>query len=249
MIRNKTREEIKIMVEAGKKLRKVVNKLKKVLKSGITTNEINKKAEELILKEGGYPSFKRVKNYCWAICTPINEQIVHTPPSSRKLIKGDLLTVDIGLEYKGYNVDYATSCLIEKKDKKIEHFLRVGRLALKKAIEKAIIGNYLGHISQAIEEELKKNHYFVNRYLVGHGIGKELHEEPLVPGFLDKPINQTLKLTEGLALAIEVIYAMGSDQIAYEKNNSWSIVTKDKSLSACFETTIIITKKEPLILV
>lgn len=249
MVYYKGEEEIKVMVEAGKKLRKVIYELKKILKSGITTNEINKKAEELILKEGGYPSFKRVKNYYWAVCTPINEQIVHTPPSSRELRKGDLLTIDIGLEYKGYNVDYAESFLIEKKDKKIKHFLEVGRLALKKAIKKAIVGNYLGHISQAIEKELKKNFYYVNRYLVGHGIGKELHEEPLVPGFLDKPINQTLKLTDGLALAIEVIYAMGSNEIDYEKNNSWSIITKDKSLSACFETTIIITKKKPLILV
>ncbi len=237
------------MIEAGRKLRKVVNELKKLLKAGITTNEINQKAEKLILKEGGYPSFKRVKNYHWVICTPINEQIVHTPPSSRKLVKGDVLTIDIGLEFQGYHVDYAESFLIEKQDQQIEHFLEVGRLALKKAIDKAIVGNYLGHISQAIEEEVKKNNYFVNRYLVGHGIGKKLHEEPLVPGFLDKPITQTLRLSEGLALAIEVIYAMGSDQIAYEKDNHWSIITKDKSLSACFETTVIITKRSPLILV
>lgn len=250
MIKLKTEEEMLLMVEVGRRLRKVVEQLKKEIKTGVSTVYLNKRAETLIKEQGGYPSFKRVKGYHWAICTPINEQIVHTPPSNRRLKEGDLLTIDIGLEYKGYHSDYAESFLIgDTKDKAKERFLEIGRKALTKAISQAKIENYIGDISSAIEKVITEAGYFIIKSLVGHGIGKKLHEDPFVPGFLNRPREKTPLIKKGLALAIEVIYSQGTEKMIYEDKDKWSIVTADRSLSACFENTVIIDKKGPLILV
>lgn len=249
MINLKTNEEIKIMIEGGKKLKKVVDLLIKQIKPGIKTKEIDKIAEKLIINEKGEPSFKKVKDYYWTTCLPVNEQAVHTPPNDRVLKDGDLLTVDIGMYYKGFHTDYATSFIVgEKKDEKIEKFLEAGKKALEKAISKAKINHRLGDISETIEKEIKSYGYFVLKELTGHGIGKKLHEDPYVFQFLNKKKEKTMVLKEGLVLAIEVIYAFSTEEIAYEKNNNWSILSKDRSLTACFEKTIAITEKKTLVL-
>mgnify|MGYP005850463633 CR=1 FL=1 len=250
MIKLKTKEEITLIKEAGKRLRKVVNQLKKEIEVGITTNYINEKAQNLIKKYGGYPSFKTVKGYKWAICVPINEQIVHTPPSERSLKRGDLLTIDIGLYYQGYHSDYAETILIDD-DNNLEkkRFLQIGKFALKRAINQVKIGNYIGDISNEIEKTITKSGYFIIKSLVGHGIGRKLHEDPIVPGFVSEEREKTSLIKEGLVLAIEVIYSQGTENMIYEDKQKWSIITADKSLSACFENTVIATKKGPLIIV
>jgi len=249
MIDYKTEEEIKIMSEGGKKLKQIVERLIKFVKPGITTLAIENEAQRLIKEEKAEVSFDKVEGYQFATCLPVNEQIVHTPPSERVLKKGDLLTIDIGLYYQGFHTDCAKTMVVGEEEKgEIKRFLDTGREALKKAIEKIKVGGYLGEVSKTIEAIIKKNGYFVIKKLTGHGIGKDLHEDPFVFGFLDRPVEKTLKIKAGLVLAVEVIYSMGTEEMAFEKDNNWSIVTKDGSLSSCFEKTVAVTKNGVLIL-
>ncbi len=249
MIHLKTEEEIKIMKEGGKRLKNIVREFMPTIRAGMTTKEIDEKAESLIGKYGGEPSFKKVPGYHWTICIPINEQVVHTPPSKRRLANGDIVTVDIGMFYKGFHTDYADTIVVgENNNHKIFHFLETGKKALYKAIDQARAGNRIGHISQTIEQEIYGNGYKVVKELTGHGIGRGLHEDPYVFGFLDVPLEKTVRIRPGLVIAIEVIYSMGSEQFEYEKESEWSVITKDKSLSACFEHTVAITEEETLIL-
>lgn len=248
MIKLKSEEEIRIMQEGGKRLKRVVKSLLPHVKPGISTQEVDKQADRLIIKEGAEPSFKRVKGYKWSTCLCINEQIVHTPPSERIIQEGDVFTLDIGLYYQGYHTDYAITFQVGRKDPKTEEFLQVGKKTLQKAIDKVRPDHYLGEVSQTIEKELKKANLHVAKELTGHGIGHDLHEDPFVPGFLDKPIEKTYKMRMGLVIAVEVIYAKGTDEITYENGSSWSIVTADGSLSACFEHTVAILGRKTLIL-
>ncbi|NTU73756.1 type I methionyl aminopeptidase [Candidatus Roizmanbacteria bacterium] len=250
MIELKTPEEIKIMAESGKRLHESVQELLPKIKAGITTYEIDKEAERLIRKNGAEPSFKRVKGYNWTVCVPINEQIVHTRPSKKRIVKdGDLFTLDIGAYYQGFHSDYATSFVVgDSIDPGIDRFLKVGKQTLDKAIEKAKTGHYIGEISKTIQEEIYGNGYFIHKELTGHGIGRELHEDPFVPGFLDRPVEKTYKMRPGLVIAIEIIYSMGTEKIAYEQGDDWSIVTRDGSLAACFEHTVAISDKNTCIL-
>jgi len=219
-----------------------------LIKPGITTKEIDNKAELLIKKNKAEPSFKKVKGYFWSTCLSVNEQIVHTPPSLRVLKDTDVLTVDIGLCFNGYNTDYAITFPIKISNNKTDLFLLTGKKTLYKAIKKVKKGNYIGDISQVIQNEIEGNGYSIVPELTGHGIGKNLHEDPFVPCFLDVPIKETYRMTDGLVLAIEVIYTMKKGKMEYEKGSDWSIVTSDKSLSACFEHTVAITNKGSVIL-
>lgn len=249
MIHYKTEEEIQIMTECGAKLREAVRLLLPTVKVGQTTQEIDKRAEKLILSQGAEISFNKVKGYSWSTCLPINEQVVHTPPGTRVLKKGDVLTIDIGAYYRGFHTDYATTFVVGgTADPKIEKFLKVGKDTLDKAIEQARVNNHLGDISRVIEEGIYSNGYHIMEQLTGHGVGRELHEDPFVPGYLDKSVEKTLKIRNGLIVALEVIYSMGTEHIANEKGDNWSIVTADGSLSACFEHTVAITDKNTFIL-
>lgn len=249
MINLKSKQEIEIMTEGGKRLRNVISELIPTIKPGITTKEIDVRAENLIKKEGGESSFKKVKDYYWTTCLPINEQIVHTIPSSRIVKKGDILTVDVGFFYKGFHTDYAITMVVGRKETKDEKkFLDSGKKALSRAIDKARVGNHIGEISTQIEKTITGDGYHIVKQLTGHGIGRILHEEPYVPGYLDRPIEETLKMKEGLVVAIEIIYSKGSEEIMMEKKSNWSLITVDRSLSACFEHTVAVTVNGPIIL-
>src|SRR3989339_135338 len=249
MVNLKSTQEIVIMAEGGRKLKNVVEDLLPLIRAGITTKEIDDRAEELIKKQGGESSFKTVPGYLFSICSPVNEQIVHTKPSNRVLNSGDVLTLDIGMLYKGWHTDYAITKVVggKSKDVAVNKFLKIGEDTLYLAIKEAKIGNRLGAISKVIEREVTGNGYFIIKELTGHGIGKKLHEDPYVFGFVDKPINKSLLIKKGLVIAIEIIYAMGTDKMIYEEDN-WSIITKDRSLSACFEHTVAVTDQGPIIL-
>lgn len=248
MIKLKTKQEIEIMKEGGRRLREVVRELVLQIKTGMKTVQIDKLAEELIRKQGGEPSFKRVPGYRWSTCLSINEQIVHTPPSDRVLRENDILTLDIGMFYRGFHTDFADTFPIGRTDNKNKSFLSTGKRALDLAVKKVRKGNKLGEISQTIEKEIAGNGYSIVKELTGHGVGRELHEEPNVPGFLDRPIERTLTINPGLVIAVEVIYALGNGAMEHEKNNDWSIQTADKSLSACFEHTVAVTESYTIIL-
>jgi methionyl aminopeptidase len=249
MVTLKSDKEVALMAEGGKKLKDVVRELLPMIREGVTTLEIDNKAEELIKAQGGKSSFMTVPGYTFTTCTPINEQIVHTKPSSRVLKNGDVLTLDIGMLYGGLHTDYAITKVVggKSKDEKINKFLKIGEETLYLAIKEAKIGNRLGNISEVIEREITGNGYFIIKELTGHGIGKKLHEDPYVFGFIDRPIKNTREIKKGLVIAIEIIYAMGTDIMVYEKDN-WSIITKDRSVSACFEHTVAVTDQGPVIL-
>lgn len=249
MIILKNDQEIAIMKEGGSRLRKVVSRLIPAIKVGMTTREIDDLATKLIKDIGAELSFNKVKGYHWATCLPINEQVVHTPPSDRKLVDGDVLTVDIGLYFQGYHSDYATTIIVgEKKDPDLVNFLKIGKKTLEKAIGQAVVGNRIGQISKAIEDNIYGSGFFILKDLTGHGIGRELHEDPYIFGYVSKSIDKTLLIRKGLVIAIEIIYSKGTEKIAYEKEGDWSIVTSDGSLSACFEHTVAVTDKGTLIL-
>lgn len=249
MIDYKTEEEIKIMAEGGAILKKVMGELLPQVKAGMTTKRVDEIATELIKKKGGDLSFNKVKGFHWATCLCVNEQVVHTPPSNRVLKDGDVFTIDIGVFLKGFHTDHATTIVVGgKTDSETEKFLRVGKETLDKAIAKAKKGNRLGDISKLIQDEIRGNGYFILKELTGHGVGRDLHEDPYVPGFLDRKIEKTLEIKEGLVIAIEIIYSKGTEEIAYEEGSDWSITSSDGSLTACFEHTVAITKAGTIVL-
>ena len=249
MITYKTDAEIEIMRAGGTKLKATMKQLVPQVRAGMTTNDINTLAEKYLHEQGAELSFNKVEGYKWAVCVPINEQVVHTPPTKRILKDGDMLTIDIGAYYQGFHTDYATTLVVGGKlTPKIDAFLKAGKEALELAIEQAHVGKRIGHISEAIEKKIVGAGYTIMKQLTGHGVGHELHEDPFIPGYVTKSIEKTMKLKPGMVLALEVIYSMGSAEIAYEEGQEWSIITADKSMSACFEHTIAITDKNTLVL-
>jgi len=249
MIRLKSAPELALMKTGGAMLADVLEVVGSHVRPGITTQELDKIAEEEIEKKGGTAGFKRVKGYNWASCMCVNEQVVHTPPSNAKLIDGDILTFDIGVFYKGFHTDAARTVIVgEATNKEHEDFLQSGREALLEGLKMVKKGNNIGHISQAIESVIKRDGYYIIKELTGHGVGRDLHEDPFIPGYVSAKISHTPAIVEGMALAVEVIYAMGCDDIGPEKGNSWSLITKDKSVSACFEDTIIVEHNNTSIL-
>jgi methionyl aminopeptidase len=246
-----TDQKIAAMREGGTVLGAILEELLEVAAPGIALLELEEIAQKRIKAAGMKPSFSTVADYRWATCLCVNDIIVHGIPTNYVLVEGDLLTIDIGLINRGYHTDTAWSKVIGNKGYKIPPevttFLDTGKQALQKAIEQARNGNRVGHISQTLQTIVEGAGYGIVRPLVGHGVGKTLHEEPQIPGFLKGAIEKTPKLTTGMTIAIEVIYSMGNPMVYYHEDG-WSIATRDHSLSAVFEQTIAITDTEPLIL-
>lgn len=248
MIILKTPEEIELMQQGGKKLRKIVQKLKSIIKEGITTNHIDQEAEKFIKEEGGESSFKRVPGYYWSTCLPVNDEIVHTPPSGRMLKEGDIVTLDIGIYYRGFHTDFADTYAIGKIPETRQNFLAVGKKALYETIKEVKFGNRLGQVSKTIEKAITSKGYAIVRELTGHGIGRGLHEDPSVLGFLDRKVEKTTRIENGLVIAVEIIYSMGKGDMMHDQKEEWSIKTVDGSLSACFEHTIAVMNGHTTIL-
>jgi methionyl aminopeptidase len=249
MIPIKTKEEIAIMTEGGKKLGLVMKEVLAGVEPGVMLSTLDKLAESLIIKAGGQSSFKMVKGYHWATCININQGVVHGIPGDYRIKSGDLFSVDIGLYYRGFHTDMARtvwmqnpkSCLpAGRPDILNPNFLEAGEKALKEAIRVVKQGNYLGQISRAIEQVIRQAGYEPVKELTGHGVGKNLHEEPMIPGFLAKDIRETPILKTGMTLAIEVIYAQKKPDLVI-KDDGWTIETEDGSLAGLFEDTIAIS--------
>ncbi|OGY23770.1 MAG: type I methionyl aminopeptidase [Candidatus Woykebacteria bacterium RBG_13_40_7b] len=246
MIYYKNSKEIEIMAEAGKIAAAALKFVLKKVKPGVSTLELDKTAEDLIIKSGGEPSFKKVRGYKYSICTTVNEEVVHGLPSDRVLQNGDIVGVDLGAYFQGYHSDVAETIPVgEMKNEKVLTFLKTGKEALKDAIREAKTGLHIGDISFAIQTRVEGAGFGVVRNLVGHGIGKALHEDPLVPGFGKRGEGPCLR--EGMVLAIEVIYNMGSPKVLL-REDGWTIKTADKSLSGLFERTVAVRNERPLIL-
>lgn len=239
----KTPQELEIMKEGGKISARVLDSVLAAAQPGISTLELDALAEKLILKAGGKPSFKGFDDYPFATCVNINEGIVHGLPTKRKLKAGDVLTVDLGVFYKGLHTDNART--VEVGSSKLEEFLAVGQKALEEAIKKCQVGKTVGDISHAIQTTVEKAGYNVVRELGGHGVGKNLHEPPFISEF-GSP-GEGPKLAVGMTLAIEVIYTSGSGKIEL-LDDGWTVITADGSLAGLFEHTVAVTKRGPIIL-
>ena len=208
MINLYTEKEIEIMAEGGKILAKIIKEVAKHAKIGTTTKELDKVAEDLIFRYGAKPAFKGFNNYPAVLCASVNEEVVHAIPNDRKLKEGDLLTLDLGINYKNYCTDMAITIGIGKIDKKFQKLIDVTEKSLELAIKQCKPGNRLGDIGFAIQSYVEKNGFNVIRDLVGHGIGKKVHEEPEVLNYGEKATGIVLK--PGMVIAIEPMNIVGS---------------------------------------
>lgn len=250
MITLKTKEEAAVMAKAGKVAAKILKQLQAASVPGVSTEELNQLAEEEIKKAGMEAGFKTVENYQFAICTTPNEAVVHGLPNSYQLKEGDLLSIDLGVMSKGLHTDTAISFEVKKGqsglvNKENDRFLKVGEKTLWKAIAMVKDGVRVGDISAVIQEGVEKEGYSIVKELTGHGVGRELHEDPLIPGFGKKGTGPILKA--GMTIAIEVIYTKGKAKIALLPDG-WTIVTANGSLAAVFEQTMLVTKRGPVVL-
>lgn len=248
MIISKTPDQIAVMREGGAKLGAILQKLLDKVQPGVSLMDIETLADGLIRQAGGEASFKTVKDYKWATCLCVNDVVVHGIPTEYVLKDGDLFTIDVGMLYKGFHTDTAWTKSIGSQNEEIRKFLKTGEDALWQAIAQAKEGNRVGHISQTIQRIIEGAGYGIVRTLVGHGVGRELHEAPQIPGFLKVPIEATPELVKDMTIAVEVIYAMGSGAVVYPNDDGWSIGTKDGSLSAVFEHSLAITDNDPFVL-
>ncbi len=243
----KSEEQIKIMAEGGAKLGAIKKALAAMVKEGVSSQVLEDKANELIEGSGGEASFKIVPGYHWVTCINVNSGVVHGIPSKEVVFKkGDLVSIDIGLFYKGFHTDTSVSVGINlsKEDQK---FLTAGRLALKDAISQALVGNRIFDISLAIEDTLEASGYTPVVALVGHGVGRNLHEEPAIPGFVSGARERSPEIVPGMTLAIEIIYAQGKPDVV-SLEDGWTIATRDGKIAALFEETVAVTRHGPLVL-
>ena len=249
MIKLKNDNEIDLIKQGGLILKAVFEDIKPAVIAGKKTKDIDDKIESIIVSHGGSPGFKKVPNYNFASCLCINDQVVHTPPSEQVLAEGDIFTIDCGVYFKGFHTDAADTFIVgDTKDRAKQVFLNAGKETLDHAIAQAHVGNRIGHISQTIDIKIKQTGYSIIKELTGHGIGRDLHEDPMIPGFLNEPIENTPQIVPGMVLAIEVIYAEKSERIKSEEGSRWSLVTEKNDISACFEATIAVTETKTLIL-
>jgi methionyl aminopeptidase len=243
----KNKQELKKMSEGGAKLGKIKERLRKRIGEGVNAEEIEKLAERLVAEVGGEPSFKMVDGYNWATCVNVNQGIVHgIPRAGVTFKKGDVVSVDVGMYYKGFHTDTSFSVGVNVGDDTSE-FLRIGEDALSSAISKAKSGNRVYDISQAIEKVLKEGGVAPIRALVGHGIGRSLHEQPQIPCFTSGRRGDSPEISIGATFAIEVMYTKGSGDVELERDG-WTIRTRDGKIAGLFEETIAITKNSPIIL-
>ena len=245
MISYKTEKEIQIMREGGKILAEIVSRLKKEVRPGITTKYLDKVAEDLVFKYGAKPSFKGYEGFPAVLCTCLNEELVHCIPSNRILKNGDIISLDLGILYKGFHTDMAVTVPVGSVSPEIQRLIRVTKKALKLGIKKVKVGNTIGDIGNTIQRYVEGQGFNVVRDLCGHGIGKKLHEDPQIPNFGKRRKGEKLK--EGMVICIEPMIAVGSWKLK-KAEDGYGYQTKDGSLCAHFEHTIAITKKGPFVL-
>ncbi|MBU1871539.1 MAG: type I methionyl aminopeptidase [Candidatus Omnitrophica bacterium] len=245
MITIKSPQEIETMRQAGKILKRIFDKLRRYISAGLSTQEIDNYAAKLILNENVSAAFKGYKGFPACVCTSINEEVVHGIPSERQIKLGDIISLDLGIGYKGYFVDSAITMPVSEIDSRLEKLVKVTEECLYQGIKQARINKRLGDISSEVQKHAEANGYSVVRQFVGHGIGRNLQEEPEVPNYGEP--NQGIDLKEGMVLAIEPMINMGSWEVEILENG-WTVRTKDKLPSAHFEHTVAITQKGPEVL-
>jgi methionyl aminopeptidase len=244
MIILKTPDEIAVMAKASRVVAEALAVLKTAVKPGITTEELDRLAESEIRARGGIPAFKGYRNYPKTLCVSVNEQVVHGIPSKRVLKEGDIVGLDLGAIVGGFYGDSAVTVAVGRIDQKTAALVRTTEESLLLAIEQAQVGNRLSDISHAVQRHVEAAGYSVVTEFVGHGIGRQLHEEPQVPNY-GKP-GQGPRLQPGMVLAIEPMVNMGKSAVRVLEDR-WTAVTADGSLSAHFEHTIAIQPNGPAV--
>ena len=245
MIVLKSPDEIKRMADASLIVAEVLEEIRKSISPGITTKDLDGLAEAYILSKKAKPAFKGYRGYPASVCASINEQVVHGIPSKVKLNQGDILSIDVGVQFNGFFGDAAVTLPVGNISSQAKRLLSVTESSLEAGLEKALAGNRLSDISSMIQNCAESEGFSVVRSFVGHGIGRGLHEEPQIPNF-GKP-GEGPRLLEGMTLAIEPMINAGGWEVTIQ-GDGWTAVTKDGSLSAHFEHTIAITKNGPCIL-
>lgn len=242
----KSQREIELMRESCRLLSIVHEEMGKAIKPGMTTHQIDKLGEDLIRSFGCIPNFKNYNGFPAAICVSVNDEVVHGIPSKKRILQeGDIVSLDAGLIYKGYHSDAARTHAVGEISKEARQLIDVTRQCFFEGIKFAREGCHLHEISAAIGDYAESFGYGVVRSLVGHGIGTNLHEDPQVPNFRQK--NRGIKLQAGMTLAIEPMINAGTYEVK-QLDDKWTVVSKDGSLSAHYENTILITTGEPEIL-
>ena len=247
MIQLKSQREIEIMARGGRILAETVRLMEQSVKPGMSTADLDRIAEDFILSHpGAKPSFKGLYNFPASICSSINHEIVHGIPSKKRILnEGDVVSIDVGVQYEGYHTDSATTVAVGRVNEESQRLLSVTREALDAGVAAAKAGNHLGDIGAAIQLVVEEAGFSVVRDLVGHGIGTGFHEEPQVPNY-GKP-NRGIRLVPGLTIAIEPMVNVGKPGIR-TMPDKWTVVTIDGKRSADFEHTVAITEEGPRIL-
>ena len=241
----KTEKEVDILREAGQILAGVFHEVKRSLKSGITTKAIDDTVEKLIKDQNVIPAFKGYRGFPGCACISVNQEVVHGVPSDRVVKEGDIISIDIGIIYKDFYSDTAVTFAVGNINAKLQKLLKVTEDSLLAGINQAQVGNRLSDISHAIQRYVELNNFSVVRDFVGHGIGRNLHEDPEIPNF--GPPNKGPVLKSGMVFAIEPMVNIGTWQTKV-LDDGWTVVTKDGKHSAHFEHSVAITEKGPEIL-
>jgi methionyl aminopeptidase len=246
MIRLKSKREIEIMFSAGKILAEIHDLLEENIVPGISTYDLDRMAEEWIRKRNAKPAFKGYSGFPGSLCTSVNHQVVHGIPSKKVILEeGDIISIDSGVVFDGYYSDAARTHFVGSVSEAAQNLCRVTEQSLWLAIEQCQPGNRLGDVGWAVEQLALSKGYGVVREYVGHGIGKHLHEKPDVPNY--GPANSRMTLPKGLVIAIEPMINLGTEMVDVLEDN-WTVVTRDRSLSAHYEHTIAITEDGPMVL-
>ena len=245
MVYYKTEEEIKLIKDSSLLVAKTHAEIARLIKPGVSTLHLDKVAEEFIRDHGGVPAFKHYNGFPNTLCVSPNEQVVHGLPNDLPLESGTILSLDCGVKMNGFFGDSAFTYQVGEVDEKVRNLLKVTRESLYKGIEAAISGNRIGDIGYAVQKHAEDNGYSVVRELVGHGLGKNLHESPEVPNYGKR--GSGVKLNEGLVIAIEPMINLGKKEVI-QLEDGWTIITIDKKPSAHFEHTVVVRKGKAEIL-
>ena len=245
MITIKSAEEIGKMRKAGALLHEVLDQLKTMIEPGVTTAHLDREAERLIRDAGAIPSFKGYEGFPASICASINDEVVHGFPTDKPLKEGSIVSIDCGLILDGWQSDSAFTAPVGKIDEEIARLIRVTEECFWLGAKQVREGNRLGDVSHAVQEHAEKNGYGVIRDLCGHGIGREMHEDPNVPNF--GPAGRGVRLKPGMVIAIEPMIARGRWPI-YVDDNGWTVITRDHRWCSHYEHTVAVTTGEPEIL-
>ena len=244
MITIKSQSELDKMEIAGRIVEDTLNLMARTAKAGMRTDELNSIAEDFIRSQGAVPSFLNYAGYPKSICTSVNEQVVHGIPGSYRLRDGDILSVDIGAVINGFHGDAARTLLIGEVDPDVQELVKVTRECFFEGLRQVRPGNRISDIGKAVQAYAESHGYGVVRDLVGHGIGRKMHEPPDVPNFWDPRMGRGIRLEAGMCIAIEPMINMGTADVI-QLSDGWTVVTADGKPSAHYENTVAVTDGEP----